>query len=178
MCRLRGAFWEMGGGVVCWNGNECGGGLKKRPPPGPGAFGVVRFSKNGGDEKKIFLCKTLKKRHLHSCRKEKRKLFVALNSFSDTLGIVRNAWCESNANLVEKKPMKDTLKALTKGTRIKALFNKVENGQFRSLEGTLEDCKECKDGSLQVILAIDGKGYRSFKADNHLRTLTVEDERI
>lgn len=78
----------------------------------------------------------------------------------------------------KKLSMKDTLKALTKGTRISALFNKVENGRFRSLEGTLDNVKECADGSLQVILEIPGKGFRSFKADNHLRSLTVEGVRI
>ena len=74
--------------------------------------------------------------------------------------------------------MKDYLKSLTKGTQVKAFFNKLENGQFRSLEGTLDTVKECRDGTLQVILAINGKGFRSFKADSHLRSLTVEGVRI
>ena len=76
-----------------------------------------------------------------------------------------------------KNQMRETLKALTKGATIRVLFNTVENGRFRSLQGSLDSCKECKDGSLQVILAVEG-GFKSFKADHHVRTLTVEGERI
>lgn len=74
--------------------------------------------------------------------------------------------------------MKEYLKTLTKGVKIHAFFNKVENGQFRSLQGELDSVKECADGTVQVILAIEGKGFRSFKADSHLRSLTVEGVRI
>ena len=74
--------------------------------------------------------------------------------------------------------MTEYLKTLAKGVTVKAFFNKCENGQFRSLEGALDSVKECKDGTVQVILAIDGKGFRSFKADSHLRSLTVEGVRI